>query len=68
MKSGYYQLTKNMLSGNQNNTSPKKNVTKFKNMGQTMFILFSVHSPDKTAPLKLSVSWAIFLDTDFIDF
>ena len=29
MKSGYYQLTKNMLSGNQNNTSPKKNVTEF---------------------------------------
>ena len=56
MKSDYYQLTKNMLSGNQNNTSPKKKVTKFKNTGQTVFILFSVHSPDKTAPLKLSVS------------
>ena len=56
MTSGYYQLTKNMLSGNQNNTSPKKNVNRILKYRPNCVHLFSVHSTDKTAPLKLSVS------------
>lgn len=67
MNSGYHQLTKNMLSENKYNTSPKGNVTEFSNTGQTVYFVFNLFCWQKS-DLQGLVSGEMFLDGDFIDF